>query len=115
MQIAWLAVSLIGFAMMILTAVLLLRNTRGLTPWLMLLGAMGSLVSSASSQILSMTLVDWTKSGIEQLPMLLAAASTGFWLLYLAAVLMLAIQHRSLLSRLGELESILRDLSARQP
>ena len=112
MQILWIIVTVLGHALMIATAALLLPRARGAAPWLMLVSAIASLLTSVGSQILYMN-IDWSKSGSQQLPMLFSAASTCFWLLYLCGVLMLAFQHRSLLSRLGELETILRDLSSR--
>ena len=104
-QIPWLLFGLVIGGVQITAAVLLLRD-RGAGPWIMLVGAVLSLLGSLSRPVVMMFI---HKIGISNIstPLMITGGLSGLGgLLFTAGLLIFALQRRGLRSRIDELERI---------
>ena len=108
-QIVWILVAILGQGTLITAAILLMRG-RGAGPWLILSGSVIGLGGSVANQLLVILAVSNFSSMVKFMAPVSALATLG-WLTTCAGVLILAFQHRALVTRNQELESILRNQS----
>lgn len=105
-QIAWLLFGLVIGAVQIIAAVLLLRD-RGTGPWLMLAGAVISLLSSIGGRLFVMFAV--RRLSAPEIPVIYQIISGIGGLgtiLFTAGLLIFVLQRRALRTRIDELEHI---------
>jgi hypothetical protein len=117
MQFVWIAVALIGGALQITAAALLLRH-RGMGPWIMMItGCLSLLLSIAHHSLLFIGNARQLWGQDNPIPFHNIMQSLGFansfmWILFSAGLLVTAISLRGVSARLADIENIVaqRDL-----
>lgn len=110
MSLAWIAFALVIGAIEITASILLVRE-RNPGPWIMLAGAILSLVAHVATQVVVFTMNQGGNVGggsFSSIMSALTAASVLGTLLFVTGLLFFAFSRRALAARVAELESILR-------